>query len=206
MKWKSVLFSELLNKLGDQIVGTKWKGRGVFRAYKKPANPNTLAQQAGRQHHTQVLQLYQENVGGDETKQAMWNDDALPRRIAGVNLFMKLGRSNVLAVPGSEAYPTPITVTYTIKTDLSTAGIFVLKPDETTFAQVVQVGLCEAGEDQTADYSPAENGLHYFYLVDGRSKTIPPTDADRSSLYNHWKPNLITGISGPAICSYSGVS
>ena len=91
MKWKSVLFSDLANKLGDQIVGAKWKGRGYFRSYVIPANPRTNKQKAHRAVLKELVALAKQNVLGDADKQAVWNEEALPYAISGYNLFVKWG-------------------------------------------------------------------------------------------------------------------
>lgn len=47
-KWKSPLFSDIRNKLGENVVFSMWKGRPYMRSYVTPANPNSLKQAANR--------------------------------------------------------------------------------------------------------------------------------------------------------------
>jgi hypothetical protein len=204
MKVKSVLFSEMRNKLGDQIVGTGWKGRMVFRAYKVPANPNTLKQQSERLHHKHVLELYQSNVGGDATKEGYWNTDALPRAISGYNLFMKLGRSSYIDCDATQTHPNDIDGHYFQNVDLSTGYVAVHKPDD-TFEVIVLPGEMVAGEQPFALTNPGQNGTFLFFIADKRSKTYPPVLADQDGKVNCASPNPAFGNIIIASCVYSGV-
>lgn len=204
MKWSSVLFSELRNKLGNQIIGTSWKGRGVFRAYKKPANPKSCSQLAHRMHNTKVLELYQANVKGDADKEAAWNTDALPRSISGYNLFMMLGRSSRISCDGDVGMPGPVTGKYTITKDLSTAAIYAERLDTNAFIVVVDPGDCTPGEDQIWSFDPPAAANYEIYIADTRSKTIPPVDADREALVNMWDLDEVTDCEvDPCTCTVS---
>jgi len=189
MKWKSVLFSDLRKKLGNQIVGTSWKGRGVFRKYVVPANPRTCAQQANRDHHAKVVALYQSYVGGEDQKKARWDTDALPRSISGFNLFQKLAMSSRILCDEVSNTGSPINGTYTVKVDISTAGLYAYRVGTMEFHEVIAIGEMEAGPDIPWEWDgpePDAADTYWFYIVDGRSKTIPPTDAQREACHNHW--------------------
>jgi hypothetical protein len=203
IKVKSVLFSEMRNKLGNQIIGTGWKGRMVFRAYKVPANPQTNPQKAHRDHQDLVLKLYQSNVGGDSTKEAMWNTDALPRAISGYNLFVKLGRSSKVDCDATQTTPADIDGHYTVTKDISSAGLYMENTGTNAFTEIVAVGDMAAGDDIPFAVPDPGAGTYRFYIVDGRSKTIPPVHADRSALVNSWEPNTTTGVADLAQCVYS---
>lgn len=204
MKVKSVLFSEMRNKLGDQIVGTGWKGRMVFRAYKVPANPQTNPQKAHRAVQKAVLQLYQANVGGDATKEGYWNTDALPRAISGYNLFMKLGRSNKLDCLATQSAPTKITGHYTVQTDLADAYIVEENLATNAFTIVAAPGTLSAGDDVAIDLQdPSVAGSYAYYIGDQRSKNYPPTNVNRDGLVTMWEPDETNGVADPAICVVS---
>jgi hypothetical protein len=191
------------NKLGDQVVGTGWKGRMVLRAYKKPANPQTCSQTANRDHQDKVLKLYQTNIKDDAELEAMWNEDALPRRISGFNLFMMLGRSSRIDFQEACVQDAEGTGHYTVKTDLASAGIYAEYFDPgAVFDEVIAVGEMDPGEDVEFNYTPTHLGYFNFYIVDGRSKTIPPVDADRSALVNMWSLDEETDCKAvPATCT-----
>ncbi len=191
------------NKLGNQIIGTGWKGRMVFRAYKVPANPNTLAQQANRDHSKVLLQHYQSKIGSDEGKAAMWNTDALPRAISGYNLMMKLGRKSSITCDTTGTTGVEMAGGYTVSTDISTQGIYVHRITSQDFEEVEVIGALTAGGPNAFAYTPTSAEEHVFWLVDARSKTIPPVEADQSSLHNAW--NVDTGL-GQAVLATCNVS
>lgn len=207
MKWTSVLFSELRNKLGNQIVGTSWKGRGVFRGYKKPANPQTCSQTANRDHQDKVLKLYQSNVKGDADKEAMWNEDALPRAISGYNLFMMLGRSSRVDIQETHDGTGVLVGHYTVKKDISTAGLYAHSVPTGNFYEAVAVGSMVAGDDVEFVFDhhalPDNTDDFEFFIVDGRSKTIPPVTGDVEALVNNWSLDEETNCEAvPAYCTY----
>jgi len=194
MKWTSVLFSDLRKKLGNQIVGTSWKGRGVFRKYVIPANPRTCAQTANRDHHKKIVAFYQANVGGDNAKKAMWDTDALPRSISGFNLFQKLGMSSRVSCDEVSNSPDPIMGLYTVKTDISSAGLYMYNESAPAWEEVVAVGEMSDVPDTPFEIIPDPDlvGPYYFYIVDARSKTIPPTSEDSEALVNNWSLDSVT--------------
>lgn len=166
-------------------MGTKWKGRGVFRAYKTPANPKSCPQRANRDHQKKVLELYQSNVGGDATKEGYWNTDALPRSISGYNLFMMLGRSSRIDCDATHD-GTQMAGHYTVTKDISTAGLYVEELGGNTFDVVIAVGEMVAGDDVVFNYTSGGTDDLLFYIVDGRSKNIPPTNTNRDAIVNNW--------------------
>lgn len=104
-KWKSPIFSDIRNKLGDNVVFSMWKGRPYMRAFVMPANPNSLAQQANRAHMAAIVALYQANVKGTAINAAAWDLEALPKLISGYNIFTKYGRQGSQTVVGGLKEP-----------------------------------------------------------------------------------------------------
>lgn len=164
MKWKSVLFSELSNKLGDQIVGARWKGRGYFRAYVKPANPKSDKQVAERDTLDKILKQCQAEVLDDADIKAAWDAEALPDAISGYNIFMKYGRKTHIACPTTGTAAVGIDITYTCGIPLAKAGLFSLT--DSTVAEVVAKGGLEAGEDKTVATGAISAGTYYFFIAD----------------------------------------
>jgi hypothetical protein len=207
MKVKSVLFSEMRNKLGNQIVGTGWKGRMVFRAYKKPANPKTCSQLANRDHTDKVLKLYQTNVGGDPDKKALWDIDALPRAISGYNLFMMLGRSSRIDIQDEHDGTGVLTGHYTVTKDISTQGIYAHSVPTGNYYEAKAIGTLVAGTDVEFVFDhhalPDNTDDFEFFIVDGRSKTIPPTTGDPEACHNGWSMDETVECEAvPAYCTY----
>lgn len=198
MKVKSVLFSEMRNKLGNQIVGTSWKGRMVFRAYKIPANPKSIKQQAVRDHQKKALAWYQTVVIKGSAEADMWDVDALPRSISGYNLFMKLSRSSKISCDATGTTNVEQDITYTIQHDLSTQGLYAHTVSADTYLLVAAPGTLESGTDKTKPFTPLLVDTYEFFIVDDRSKTYPPTSAQEEGMHGHWTPNESTGVADPA--------
>jgi hypothetical protein len=113
-KWKSPIFSDIRNKLGENVVFSMWKGRQYMRSYTKPSNPKTLAQTANRLHMKAVVSWWQQYVVLTPSAVTAWNAAALSDLISGFNLFVKTIRGVVIsAVTLSHA-------TFTLKVDTVT--------------------------------------------------------------------------------------
>lgn len=95
-KWTSPIFSDIRNKLGNNVVFSMWKGRPYMRSYVKPANPNTLAQQANRLHMAALIQIYQTTIKVTPADVTAWNAAALSQLISGYNRFIKEMRGVVV--------------------------------------------------------------------------------------------------------------
>jgi len=198
MKWSSVLFSDLRNKLGNQIIGTNWKGRGVFRAYKKPSNPNSLAQQANRDHNKKAVSAYQNFVGTDAERQAEWNAAALSRLISGFNLFLKYARKTILACDATYTGGVDCDLTYTAPVDLADMAIFTYAYYSGAWHFEYRE-MCVEGDDQV--YSLNTTGMSdtiYFYI--GPKSVFDELTGDDQFAVRcaHWKPNVATGVADAA--------
>jgi len=201
MKWKSVLFSELSNKLGDQIVGARWKGRGYFRSYVIPANPRSLKQLAHRDCLDKILKHVQSEILDDADIKAAWNATALPLLISGYNLVMKYGRQTKIACPPTGTADSPIDITYTCGVPLAKAGIFQIT--DSTVTEVAAAGTLEAGEDKTVATGNLAAGTYFFYMAD--TSVLKGVDS-WPQIYQgvtKWKPDVANGVALVATCVVS---
>ena len=164
MKWKSVLFSELSNKLGDQIVGARWKGRGYFRSYVIPANPKSDKQVAVRDTLDKILKHAQSEILDDADIKAAWNAEALPLLISGCNLVVKYGCKSKISSPPTGTANSPVEITYTCGIPLAKAAMF--KITDSAVTEVVAKGALEAGDDKTVNTGNLAAGTYYFFLAD----------------------------------------
>lgn len=193
MKWKSVLFSELSNKLGDQIVGARWKGRGYFRSYVIPANPKSLKQTANRDCLDKILKQCQAEVLDDADIKAAWNAEALPLAISGYNLFVKYGRKSQIASPPTGTADSPVEITYTCGIPLAKAAMF--KITDSTITEVVAKGALEAGDDKTVNTGNLAAGTYFFFIAD--AEVLKGADA--------W-PQIYQGVTKWSIDEANGVA
>lgn len=201
-KWKSPLFSDIRNKLGESAVFSIWKGRPYFRSYVVPANPNTLKQQAHRDILRQLVKRWQ-SVIDTADKKAAWNNAALPYQISGYNLFTKYGRMTKVSCPASASGTTTvdIDVTYTLGLPASKAKLYVYDGDD-WIDKTPAEGL-EEGEDKTATITLNVPGTYYIFiaysdvLVEGDSA---PQDYQAIT---KWSPDVSNGVAKEAKCVVS---
>jgi len=196
MKWKSVLFSDLANKLGDQIVGAKWKGRGYFRSYVIPANPRTNKQKAHRAVLKELVALAKQNVLGDAEKQAIWNEEALPYAISGYNLFVKWGRLSKISVPETGSAGNDVTITYTCGIPIAKAGI--LRFDGTSWSIVADKGELESGEGKTFTDPSVGAGTYYYFLADLDILKEGDSAPQDYQAITKWQPDEANGVADEA--------
>jgi hypothetical protein len=101
--WKSPIFSDIRNKLGENVVFSMWKGRPYMRSYVRPSNPRTLAQTANRLDMTRLVQHWQSNIAITPGLVTAWNAAALSDLISGYNRFVKGMRGYVIEEPDLQA-------------------------------------------------------------------------------------------------------
>lgn len=88
MKVKSPIFSDGRGKLGNNVVGSMWKGIWYLRSYVVPANPKTKPQIAVRS----IMRLAvadAQDVEATPANKTELNRAALSDGISGFNLFVK---------------------------------------------------------------------------------------------------------------------
>jgi hypothetical protein len=190
MKWKSVLFSGLDGKLGEQIVGAKWKGRNYFRSYIVPANPRTNKQQAGRAVMKELVARYQAEMMTDADAKAAWNKQGLPDLIPGFNLFCRQGRLSSISSP-AETEEQTIEVTYTCGIPIQNAGILYLCDETWTIGAAK--GTLEPGKDQKAEIELPGPGTYDFYLANLAVLKEEDTSPVSYQAVTTWKPDIETG-------------
>ena len=200
--WKSPIFSDIRNKLGDNVVFSMWKGRPYMRSYVRPANPNSFAQQANRLHMASIVALYQANVKGTAINAAAWDAEALPKLISGYNIFTMYGRQGSQILAGGLKQP-GIVVTSLAAGSLDVEIVASAIPAD-------RLALMTVGVDGTPIEISTKRGLgHYLpgswntapvatnllYVVD--TKVLAGADVETTAkLYkavNHWIPNEANG-------------
>jgi len=190
-KWKSPIFSDIRNAIGDNVVFSQWKGRPYLRAYVKPANPNTNAQMAQREVMKNLVKRYQE-LASDADVKAAWNAEALEYVISGFNLFVKYGRmSKIAASPGSGSGTVNVTLTYTCGLPVSKAGI--VRFNGTTWTIIKNKGTLEAGTDKTVSDTITQAGTYYYFIADLDVLKSGDSSPKAYQAITKWKPNATDG-------------
>lgn len=193
-KWKSPLFSDIRNKLGENVVFSMWKGRPYMRSYVTPANPNSLKQAANRDQMRKIVAMYQTNIKGDASIAAAWDVEALPRLISGYNQFTAYGRKVKFGVLDLSKSTISIPVTASaIPADRLAVMIYDLSG--TTYKlPTSKRGLGTYTDADFTAWTPDTGDL--IYIAD--TKVLDGVDIESTAaLYkavNHWKVNEATGV------------
>jgi len=204
--WKSPIFSDIRNKLGDNVVFSMWKGRPYMRSFVKPANPQTLAQTANRLHMAAIVALYQANVKGTAANAAAWDVEALPKLVSGYNLFTQYGRKGSQVLVAGRKQPGIVV------TSLAAASFDVelvasaIPADRLALMTVTAAGApIEISEKRglghyvPASFTTPPAATNLVYVVD--TKVLAGADVETTAkMYkavNHWVPDEATGVLTP---------
>lgn len=156
--WKSPIFSDIRNKLGENVVFSMWKGRPYMRSYVKPANPETDGQTANRLHMAALVAVWQGHIKVTPEVLTLWNAAALSQLISGYNRFIKGMRGLVISsvtlahgtfalTINSSALPANELRLYT----LVTGGVSVKKGPITTAGTVTSASWVDAWTPASGD-------------------------------------------------------
>lgn len=194
VKWKSPLFSDLRNKLGDSVVFSSWKGRPYARQLVEPANPNTTNQQAFRDGMTHIVSDWQSRQGLEGFK-AGWNELASPKQILGYNLFTRYAQgSDVQADPGVGTGEVEVTYSTNIPLD---QAVLLYREGNSGGMQEFQVLTSEA--DTVVVDSLTSGTEHEFYLG---TNAHPEYAADPTvGAVAHYHHDTDAGEAVPAVAS-----
>ena len=199
-KWQSTLFSDIRNKLGDQVVFSNWKGRGYMRQYVKPANPNTLKQQAVRDQTRKIIKHFQEVVNTTDKKGA-WNEQALPYTISGYNLFTKFAKKSVISCPASGSVGADITITYTL--GFAPADARIYRFDGTNYVDITPAEGLVSGENQTITDNISTAGTYTYFIAYAKVLVEGDTSPQPYQTLTAYKPNYDTGVADEAKATIS---
>ena len=177
--WKSPIFSDIRNKLGENVVFSMWKGRPYMRSYVKPANPETNGQTANRLHMAQLVSIWQGYIKVTPATLTLWNAAALSQLISGYNRFVKGMRGLVI----SSVTLAHGTFTLTIDSSKLPANELQLYTLVTGGGSVKKGPLCTAGAKTSADWidawTPASGDI--IYVIDTKvqgATVITPANLD----------------------------
>jgi len=198
-KWKSPLFSDIRNAIGDNVVFSQWKGRPFFRSYVIPANPKTNPQKAHRLTMNQLVKRFQ-SIMADTDVLAAWNEQALPYLISGYNLFVKWGRlSEISVAPTSGTAPLDVTLTYKCGVPLARAGLYQLK--DSAWSIIKDAGELSLTGMVNLEDLPA--GTYYWFIADTVTLKAGDTKPKAYQAITKWKPDEVNGETDECKCVVS---
>ena len=192
-KWTSPLFSDIRNKLGENVVFSNWKGRPYMRSYVKPANPQTAAQTAERAHMAAIVDMYQQNVKGTGAHVTAWNAEALKDLISGYNQMVKYGRGITFGTVTLAAGTLSIEVT---ASKIPNDRLAVMGYDESGTTYLLPTTKRGLGTYTHADftaYTPAAGDLIYIADTKVLSGTDIESDAELYKAVNNWQVDQVGG-------------
>ena len=198
-KWKSPIFSDIRNAIGDNVVFSTWKGRPFFRSYVIPANPNTDKQKAVRAVTAELVKRYQSLMADAEVK-AEWNEEALPYLVSGYNIFVKWGRlSDISVAPESGSAPLDVTITYTCGVPLAKAKMYQVT--DSTWSDITPGGgLLASG---TVDVTGLAAGTYYFFIADEDVLKESDESPQAYQAITKWKHDKVNGVAKECECIVS---
>jgi len=199
-KWKSPLFTDIRNAIGDSVVFSVWKGRGYFRSYVIPANPRTNKQKAHRDVLRQLVKRWQAIID-TEAKKSAWNKEALPFLISGFNLFIKYGRKSKIEVPSTGSAGSAITITYTLGLPASKARIYVF--DGSTWTDITPSEGLSEDPNSTLQWTPEAAGTYYFFIADKDVLVEGDSPPQEYQAITKWSPDEVNGVAKEAKCVVS---
>ena len=196
-KWWSPIFSDIRNKLGENVVFSQWKGRPYMRSYVVPANPQTDTQTAERAHMAAIVDMYQQNVKGTAAHVTAWNEEALKDLISGYNQFTKYGRGITFGAVDLTAAGFSVELT---ASKIPNDRLAVMIWDHTLDAYYLPDSPARRGLDTyvAADYAPSYAIVadDLAYIVDTKvlSGADLETDGKLYKAVNHWQVDQSTGV------------
>ena len=196
-KWKSPLFSDIRNKLGENVVFSMWKGRPYMREYVVPANPKTLAQTANRLHMAAIVLLYQTNIKGVALNKAAWNVEALPKVVSGYNIFTEYGRQGEIVITSLAGAALDVEL---VKTGIPADRLSMMSV--TSAGVPIEISTKRGlGHYITTDWVTAPVATNLLYIVDTKVLVSPDieTTAAIYKAVNHWFPDEVTGLLTPMV-------
>lgn len=188
-KWYSVLFSDIRNKLGDQVVFGNWKGRGYMRTYVIPANPKTNAQEANRKHLADTVLIWQTYIKANPAAVKAWNAEALKEQISGFNLFTKYGRQSYVTASYANGQ---VTGSYKIGFAPSSARITILDETGTEVSEILGAGQCSESGTFSKTVSLL-SGTYYVAIIYAPIEGYDGVMGTAEAMVCRGKPDEATG-------------
>ncbi len=193
-KWTSALFSDIRNKLANQVVFGSWKGRGYFRQWVVPTNPQTAPQTAVRAVMADLVALYKSEVD-DGPKNSAWNVLGLPQLISGYNFFVQIGKKSWLAAAGG-GDSGDIDITYTLGFSSAYAALYRTDDNGANLTIVAAAGvLSDIPDSVVEDTGLTPDDFYKYYIADSRVLVSPDAAPQDYQMVTHWKADKTAGTS-----------
>ncbi len=194
-KWTSPLFTDIRNALGESVVFSMWKGRTYLRTWVRPANPQTLKQQANRDIMRNLVARWQEIAATEEVKSA-WTAAALPYQITGHNLWTKYGMKSSISCPSTGNTSTAVTITYTSGVPAGSAAVYAVKGEDIT--DITPAAGLQAGSGKTFSHTFSTAGIYTLYIAAPDILAGDDTGAQPYQAISCWSRDETQGVAKTA--------
>lgn len=194
-KWSSSIFTDIRNKLANNVVFSMWKGRPYFRKYVKPANPKTNAQYAYRYKIKEIVKSWQDKDASISSFKSLWNKIGLEKLISGYNAYVSEAQKGKISCPETGTAGTPFTVTYTLSFPAKHASLYAHNVSEDTWHEKVSKGGLTSGSDQTVQITIESAGQYEIWICDERAldPTLSNPDKTAAMAVIHWDVDTENG-------------
>jgi hypothetical protein len=194
-KWKSVIFSDIRNKLGEQVIFSMWKGRPYMRQYTVPANPQTAKQTGRRTYWSSAVTLWQSWISLDADTKANWDAYALPELISGFNKFVMESTTSKISCETTKAANTNFNVTYTLGAIAANCALIADKPSTGAKYVLKAQGTLVGTPDTVVACQLVNTGVYRLYIADLGPATNPAADpVEKKCLIQNSSYADLTGV------------
>lgn len=204
-KWTSAIFTDIRNKLANNVIFSTWKGRPYFRKYVKPANPKTAAQTAWRAKLKEIVKSYQTKAAGISAFEGLWKAIGLEKLISGFNAYVSEAQKGKISCPDTGGISSPIDVTYTLSFPAKYASLRAKQVGPGTWTELVSAGGLSAGADQTVQVTFSSAGTYELWICDERAldPTLSSPDKEDAMAVIHWDVDEAGGTHTEAVITIS---
>jgi len=195
-KWASAIFTDIRNKLANNVIFSTWKGRPYFRKYVKPANPKTAAQTAWRAKLKEIVLHYQTVAASVSDFERLWKAIGLEKLISGFNAYVGEAQKGKIKCPESAGIGAPFDVIYTLSFPAKYASLYARQVGPDTWTCLKSAGELTAGADQTVSVSIDSAGTYELWICDERALD-PKLSSPKKELAMaviHWDVDVEGGI------------
>lgn len=193
-KWKSPIFSDIRNKLGESVIFSMWKGRPYMRQYTVPANPQTNSQTARRLMWSVLVANWSYLIGVDADTEEFWNVYSLPELISGFNKYISQSIKSDVQVEATKGSGVAFNVTYTLGCPAATARLVARNHNTGVKTVIAAPGTLEAGVGKVKSCTIVGAQTYSIWIsnsavADGDDSANP----QHKTLLTKWKKDLAGG-------------
>lgn len=201
-KWRSPLFSDIRNKLQDNVVFSMWKGRPYFRTHVYPSQPRGKKVMANRYVFANIVARWLGSVVHDD-EIAAWNVLGLDSLISGFNYFQKVGMKSEISCPATalrvEGH-VDVTITYELGFGAAQARVYKEDTESHVLTDITPEEGLLPGEAQEFDYDETVAGTYRYWVADADALVELDEEPQDYLCVSAWSRDEENGVAKVAEC------